>query len=288
LAGAPFGGGVQSGDNFTLTIEYPLPHSFLSSSSGDTVTLKIPYKVLMPAVVSNYTVRLQLPNGVLSSGPTRVFVANASDLTQGTANLAYAVSPGWAADQAVPVASLVFGIAFVFLAVRRQTPSRADTKFEEEEEEAEEREDEEAEDEATKDRLGALTDLIQALGDKIALINESVDELSSKPQGTVARAEFARRRSDLDALRSRALRSLTEARQRSTSDTLTGLLNQVQEAEREEDRAAKDMLNLFDQYQSRRMRTDTYRRLLPSYRRRLDAAINKLSDLLSRTQGEAR
>jgi len=47
-------------------------------------------------------------------------------------------------------------------------------------------------------------------------------------------------------------------------------------------------LNLYEQYYTRRMRQETFEKLLPSYRKRLESALNQLSDQLNLTQREAK
>ena len=64
------------------------------------------------------------------------------------------------------------------------------------------------------------------------------------------------------------------------------IANQISEAEREENKSSKDMVNLYEQYYTRRMRQETFEKLLPSYRRRLDEATNRLSDFLNAAQKE--
>jgi predicted nucleic acid-binding Zn-ribbon protein len=104
----------------------------------------------------------------------------------------------------------------------------------------------------------------------------------------VSRVEFNKIRNEIDSLKTRSINRLNEIKQTAGSKRFLELLNEIQDAEREEDRAAKDLLNLYDQYHSRRMREDTFRRLLPNYRKRWDAVTNHLSDLLNMAQKEGK
>jgi hypothetical protein len=66
------------------------------------------------------------------------------------------------------------------------------------------------------------------------------------------------------------------------------ITSQIGEAEREENRSSKDLVNLYEQYYTKRMRQETFEKLLPSYRRRLDEATNRLSDVLNAAQRESK
>ena len=131
-------------------------------------------------------------------------------------------------------------------------------------------------------------DMIKAMEEKISLFQQFQTDMAQKSQGTVTRNDFNKIRNELEALKVRAMGRLNAVRQAAESQRYMDLLNQLQEAEREEDRAAKDLLNLYDQYQSKRMREETFKRLLPSYKKRLDSATNHLSDLLNLAQREGK
>jgi hypothetical protein len=266
----PFESQIQAGDNFTFAMVYSLPKSDISTS-GDTVSVAIPYGLPIQAIVQNYTVTLELPTGMHPVGAASKVVTNATEIVPGTITLQYTISPGWAAGQAVPAAALLFAAAFIVLAFQR-----SETASQEEEDE---------EDEELSDRLA---DLIKALEEKISIFQQFQTDMAQKAQGTVTRNDFIKIRNELDALKLRSTNRLNAVRQAAESQRYRELLNQLQEAEREEDRAAKDLLNLYDQYQSKRMREETFKRLLPNYKKRVDSATNHLSDLLNLAQREGK
>jgi len=81
---------------------------------------------------------------------------------------------------------------------------------------------------------------------------------------------------------------LNEVKQKSTSQRFYEVVNQIHQTEREVDRAAKDKLNLYQQYYTRQMRKEVFDRLLPQYTKRLERALNQLSDELHTVQREAK
>ncbi len=270
LSSAPFSAPIQAGDNFTFAMRYSVPSS-LVKSSGSTVSVSVPFILPIQAVVGSYTVTSLLPSGMHSVGASKTVVTNATSINQGTITVSYSVNTGWAADQAVPAASLLFAATFMVLALRRP--------------EGEQEEEDEEEEQTVTDML---PDLIKGLEDKVALFGQFQTDIARKSQGGVTRAEFVKIRNEIDSLKSRAINRLNEIRQTAGSKRFLDLLNQIQDAEREEDRSAKDLLNLYDQYHGKRMREDTFRRLLSNYRKRWDAATNHLSDLINMAQREGK
>jgi hypothetical protein len=272
LTNPPFSESIAAGDNFSFAMGYTVPKG-LVSTSGTTVSVVIPYSFPIEGLVQNYTVRLQVPNGVTGIGQTLVHISDASPITPGNVTIAYRVNAGWGADQAVPTASLIFGVVLLLLVLRRPTAAS--------EEETEDEEDEK------KETSVLLADLIKALEDKLALIDDSITSFAGKPQGAVTRADFLKVRTELDSLKNRAFHRLGEAKQATVNKRLIDVLTQLQEAERDEDRAAKDLLNLYEQYQGRKMKEETFQRLLPNYKKRLSSATNRVSDLLNQAQMES-
>ncbi|HEV2226030.1 MAG TPA: hypothetical protein VGR56_04405, partial [Nitrososphaerales archaeon] len=102
------------------------------------------------------------------------------------------------------------------------------------------------------------------------------------------KAYFDELRGRLDTFRSRALQRLNEVRQKAASQRFAEVVGQIQVTEREVERAAKDKLNLYQQYYLKQMRKEVYDRLLPQYTKRLERALNQLSDELHTVQREAK
>ncbi|MGD0637147.1 MAG: hypothetical protein ABSA72_03795 [Nitrososphaerales archaeon] len=270
LTSAPFSAPIQAGDNFTFAMQYSVPSS-LVKTSGSTVTVSLPYTLPIQAVVGSYTVTSLLPSGMHSVGNSKTVVSNATPINQGSISISYSVSTGWGAAQAVPAASLLFAVVFIILALKRP---EGEKKEEDEEEE--------------KTVTAMLPDLIKGLEDKVALFSQFQTDVAGKSQGAVTKAELVKVRNEIDSLKTRAINRLNEIRQTAGSKRFLELIGQIQDAEREEDRSAKDLLNLYDQYHGRRMKEETFRRLLSNYRKRWDASTDRLSDLLNLAQREGK
>jgi hypothetical protein len=266
---APFPGGIAPGDNYSFTLVYNLPPGSVKVLGG-AVTVAIPHSPPVNGVVGTFVIQSSLPPGMISTNSSIIQLSDATPIDSGTTTYRYSLSLAWGAGQAVPIASVIFAVAFIGLLAYRQTPKEPEKEEEEQESGAE-----------------RLLDATKAFEDKLALVTQSLDQLASKQPGTMGKTDFDKMKAELDGLKSRALQRLNEVKQAAGPGRYFDLLAQIQDAAREEDRAAKDLINLYEQYQTRRMREDTFQKLLPSYRRRLNGAINRLSDLLNAAQKEA-
>jgi hypothetical protein len=260
---ANIGGELLPNSNVTLTFAYPLPSSLIAVS-GSSVTLTIPYKPLIGALVSNYSIILAPTKGIVPSGQTSFNDLTVTPLTPGDVKFTYTVSVGWAADQAIPAGILVFAVAFAMFAIQR--PADAGEEGEK--------------------AMRKTSDVLRAFDEKTGLETQYMEEFASAPKGSISKAEFDRMRNEVSELRSRAIQRLNEMKQVLGSGRQYDVLTRVAEAEKEEDRAFRDLLNLYMQYHGNRMNEETFKRLQPNYRKRVDAAINRLSDLLHETKTE--
>ena len=258
---------IEAGQNYSITYNYPLASKYYSISGG-VVKIDIPQTPPIAAYVESYAITMTLPPGLsVAQAPPRQ-LGSVSPFQTGQAQISYSLSVGWALDGGVPVASILFVISLVGLFVVGERTV-----------------EEEATEETATDRASAM---IKAFEEKTSLINSLFDEITAADPNLLNKAYFDERRSRLDVFRGRALQRLNELKQKSTTKKFFDLLNQMHETEREVDRAARDMLNLYEQYYTRRTRKEVFDRLLPNYRRRLDRALNQLSDELNTAQREAK
>jgi len=262
--------GVQGGANFTLTYQYSLGGKYYSISGGQ-VTINIPESPPIKAFVDSYTISMSLPKGATATQSPTATLSNVTPWQSGGTKFAYGLSVGFTIDAGVPAASLVFVLLLICLFVARTTTAEAEEEEEEEE---------------TSTELAST--MIKAFDEKTNLINGLWPEIEAKGPNEMDREYFDELRGRLDAFRSRALQRLNEVKQKSASQKFSDVVNQIQTTEREVDRAAKDKLNLYQQYHLKQMRKEVFDRLLPQYNRRLERALNQLTDELHTVQREAK
>jgi hypothetical protein len=260
--------GVAPRSNFTLSYQYALGSGFYSVSGGK-VTMKFPSAPPLRAFVDSYSVGLSLPLGAkaIQSGPGTL--SGVTPWQRQPVSMDYGLSIGWTVDAGVPGASIVFILLLVGLFAARTRVT----------------EEEEIEEESSTE---LASDMIKAFDEKTNLINSLWPEIEGKDRNEMGKEYFDELRGRLDSFRSRALQRLNEVRQKSTSQKFFEVVNMIQMTEREVDRASKDKLNLYQQYFLNQMRKEVYDRLLPQYTKRLEKALNQLSDELHQVQREAK
>jgi hypothetical protein len=233
--------------------------------------MDLPTTPPIAAFVNSYVVGFSLPADVkVIQGPPQAFsnVAPAPWKTR-SFTMSYGLSVGWAVGQGIPAASAIFALLLTGLYVSRTGMT----------------EEEETEEESSTERASAM---IKAFDEKTSLINGLWPEVAAADPNELNMAYFDELRGRLDAFRNRALQRLNEVKQKSTTQRFFDLLNQIHTTEREVDRATKDKLNLYEQYYTKRMRKEVFDRLLPQYSKRLERALNQLSDELHVVQREAK
>lgn len=265
LASSNMGSPLFPNSNVSITLSYPLPSS-LVAVSGSSVKVTVPYSSVVQAPTDNYSIVLASAKGITPSGQTSFLHQSVTPLTTGSVQFTYAVSVGWAANQAIPAGILVFAVAFAMFAVQR--PS---TK---------------GEGERAEKAIRKTSDVLRAFEEKTGLETQYMGEMASASKGSITKTDFDRMRNEASELRSRAIQRLKEMQQVLGSGRQFDALTRVAGAEKDEDRAFKDLLNLYMQYHGNRMNEETFKRLLPNYRKRVDSAINRLSDFLHETQIE--
>ncbi len=264
------GSSVNPNANFTLVYQYPLPKEYYQSSGGQ-ITLDLPTAAPIAAFINSYVVEFSLPAGfkVVQGAPSASSNVEPAPWEAGSFTISYGLAVGWALANGIPAASVIFLLLLIGLFVSRTTMT----------------EEEETEEESSTERASAM---IKAFDDKTSLINGIWPEVAAANPNELNRGYFDEIRGRLDAFRNRALQRLNEVKQKSTTQRFFDLLNQIHTTEREVDRASKDKLNLFEQYYTRRMRKEVFDRLLPQYTKRLERALNELSDELHVVQREAK
>ena len=261
-------GSIAAGANYTIAYQYPLAKSYYSVSGGQ-VTLSLPNAPPIPTFVESYRISLSVQPGVRVVETQSHPLANVSPWQTGSTTVIYSLTVGWAIGAGIPAMLIVFALLFAVLFVSRSSMSA-----------------EEEEEEETSTEVASA--MIKAFDDKTSLINGLWPEITERDQDQMTKAYFDELRTRLDDFRGKALRRLGELKQKSVTQRFSDLLTQVNDTEREVERAAKDKLNLYEQYYTRRMRKEVFDRLLPQYTKRLEKALNDLSDELHVIQKESK
>ena len=267
-ANGPIGNPIPAGTGLTIAYSYSLDSRYYTTSGGQ-VSINLPMKPLIPDFVNSYTIKTNFPSGIAMTQGSTPTSGGLSPWTGGHVSMAYSLSVGWAANAGIPAASLIFVLLLLGLYASRTTVT----------------EEEETEEESSTEMATAM---VTAFDEKTSLINEIWPTIEKEDPNSLDKQYFDTIRGRMDSFKGRALQRLNELKQKSATQRFSELLVQIQTTEREVDRAAKDKLNLYEQFYTKKMRKEVYDRLLPQYTKRLERALNQLSDELHLVQREAK
>lgn len=258
---AAFKVGVVSGGRLTLNYEYPFPTK-LRSIEGTSIRLDVSAKPPVPGVVSYFGIQLVLPDGYLlvsSSSSSRV--TNSSSFTDQKVTLAFSPGVAWAARDSMPLASALFAFTLLAFIVSRIV----------------------AGEEAVKEAPKKISDFARVYEEKLSTSEEVLAGLRGKELDRVSRRELDEARRALDEIRGRALSRVGELRPQviALKPGLQGILNEISRIEREYDRSVKDLFGMFEQYYTRKLRSETYQKLLRTYEKRYRRYTDNLGELLN-------
>jgi len=253
---------LQKGGRMSVRLEYPLPEGY-SSSKDAVILFKIPMKPPVVGVVEDFTLRVETAPGVTASKAEAVRL-NAPPV--GEDNYSFEVSLGiaWASSRVMPAATAIFVIILLAL-----TSGRIGLKgFEGEEASV------------------RAADISSIFEEKISSTASILDSLQAK--GVTSKADILKDREAFGALRGRVAGRLGELKSKilSVKPGLKELLTELSNSDREYNRAASDLINLYDQYSTGRMRKRTFEDLAKRYRRRLEQAADHLMDIVEQIRAE--
>lgn len=256
---------VQSKSNYTLSYTYQLDPKYYSVS-GNLLIVSVPESPPIPTTVEKYTITFSAPPGVRIISGDEVSLNGVNIFTNGLRTFKSEVTIAWSADYFIPLASLIF-FAFLIGFITTETRIKEEVKKE-------------------RSPSEKVFDAIKAFEEKNAIVTQLLEQLkSSSKEGKQFFDEIRKR---VDSFRNKALQRLNEAKQASTSMQIYEVINKIYNEEKESDRALRDLINLYEQYNTNRMRKDTFERLLPNYSKRLDRSLNRLSDLINEAQRMAK
>ena len=106
-------GDLKAGERITFTISYPLPER--ATIADNTITLKIPQKPLIDALLTKYYLIIDAPKGCKVEGPTLLDLSYSSPLSNKEITVSVRFGAAWASAHAFPVATLIFLASFIAL-----------------------------------------------------------------------------------------------------------------------------------------------------------------------------
>jgi hypothetical protein len=257
---------VAAGGTLLLAYEYSLLDSTLRDGDG-IFRIRAPLAPPVPGLVRMHTLTLSLPPGFISVGDlTPLRRANASELSAETYDLSYRPGFAWGATDLLPAGSTVFLVTL--LGVLLTDSARRGR--------------------AVREGPRELGELGRVFDERLETTAELLTSLRSRTPKELSRRELEAARRTAEELRSRALTRVGEVRARlpPTRPELHRALAEVVSAERECDRAARELLTLFEQRSLGRVKEETFERLVLEHTRRYEQWAGRVAEAISLIERE--
>lgn len=258
---------IERNEIFALHIKYKANE--LVSTDNGIVKLKIPNKLPIDTIIDNYVLKLKLPKGFVAIDYEPLIIKNASkvnELEKEEIVYSYKISPAWAAEDAFPIATFIFLACFAFIYAFR---------FRGEEEKKVEK---------------VIIELSRAYEDKVETTNSVILDLIGREFEGVSRRKLNEVRRRVEEIRSSTSAKITELSlsKLRASDEVRKLVSLVTTADKDFDKAVRDLIHLFDMYLSKRVKQDVVQKLLKEQRKRLQNISSNFLERLRLLRREAR
>lgn len=256
---------LKDGENITLQFEYLLPSRSIESKDGG-FALAVPLSSPVKGFIRNYNVSVNLPPGFTLVSPlTGYSRLNASIFDDGTLAVNFRPGLGWASGDVIPFASGIFIVSLGVLLLTQRGRGKE-----------------------VKEAPKKIGEFIRAHEEKTTATAALLDELARKGIERVGRQEIDDTRRTLEEVRAKSASRSSELRPGllAAKPGLERLLNEIASIDREYDRATRDLFNVLEQYYLRRMKKETFERMLPGHQKRVERLASNLAELLNSIQRE--
>jgi hypothetical protein len=125
-----------------------------------------------------------------------------------------------------------------------------------------------------------VEDMFTVFDEKMGLVDSVFQSFRSRRQTSVSRSGFSEARGQFEASRGRVAGKLGEARSKivSLKPHLKERLEELSNMDKEYNRVVFDILNLYEQYHTGRIRSETFEKLVGKHEQRLRKAKEELRE----------
>jgi len=248
------GTNLTKGERYTVTLEYPINSLDFVKAKDGLFELSLPLKTPIDGVVYDYTVKVTHPEGFFAYSKTEESKVNASPL-DGEQKIDFRLGLAWASKDIMPVASFIF-IAVLAAFIIGKPFIKGELK----------------------EIVTRAREYIESFEEKITATKELIDLYKKRQLNQISKIEFKTTRQLLEERRSKATIKINELRPKliSLQPSIQEPLSEIGDLHRDYDRAVKELINLYEQLFTKKVKVEAFDRLLPIHQRRVDDARESL------------
>lgn len=259
------GNSLERGEKYTITLEYPAKSSDFIKAKDGLFELSLPLRSPIDGVIYDYTVKVNFPEGFFVYGKAEESKVNASPLDSNK-SIEFRYGLAWASKDIMPIASFIFIIALVAFVV-------VGKPFVKEE---------------LKEVVIRTREYVESFEEKIMATKELIELQKKRQLSQISKAEFKTTQRLLEERISKANAKINELRQKliTLQPSLQKPLSEISDLHHDYDRTVRDLVNLYDQFSTKKIKAEAFDKLLPVHQRRVDDARESLLDSIDILRSE--
>jgi hypothetical protein len=247
---------LSQGEEILFVIEYPISLGYSESVDG-AMSFDLPVKPPIEGIVERFTIKVEPMSGVSISGGESRIILGATPYTKEMYHFSIGPQIAWATDTILPVATLLFIISIVtIIATKVQFRRSADVKKE----------------------IPRIEELIILFEEKTVAIENIIQSYRNKKRGSISRGNFAETKRYFESLKGKSAGKTGEIRSKITIQEphIKNNLEELSNSDKDYNRAVLDIIKLYEQYHTGKIREDTFVKLRRIHQKRFDKAKDRL------------
>ncbi|MCP8311953.1 MAG: hypothetical protein L6M37_03245 [Candidatus Methylarchaceae archaeon HK02M1] len=260
------GTSLKKGERYTVRLEYPITSSDFINVKESLFELLVPLRPSIDGVINEYTVRVIYPEGFLVYDKTKEFKVNANPLDDSELRIAFRHGLAWASIDIIPVASFIFIITLIAsLIVGRPMVKKEGGVIEK------------------------IEDYAESFDGKITANKELIDTYKKRQSGQISKSDFNKMRQSIEGRRNKASTNINILKSELVDEqpSLQKPLSNIGELNQKYDQVVKDLMELYEQLYTKKIKGRVFDRLLPSDQKRLYKIERRILDSIDLLRSEA-
>jgi len=247
---------LSQDEEILFVIEYPISLGYSKSVDG-TISFDLPLKPPIEGIVERFTVKVESLPGVSISGGDPHTILGATSYTEENYYFSIGLQIAWASNNVLPVATVLFIVSIVALLFTK-VQFRRSTDI--------------------KKEIPRIEELVILFEEKTGAIENIIQSYKSKKRGSVSKGKLVETKKYFESLKGKSAGKMGEIRSKITilKPHIRNNLAELSNSDKNYNRAVLDIIKLYEQYHTGKIREDTFVKLRRMHQKRYDNVKDRL------------
>jgi len=257
---------LSKGEEILFVIEYPISLGYSELLDGK-MSFNLPAKPPIEGIVERFTIKVESRQGVDISGGESYTILDVTPYTQEMYTFSSGPQIAWASSSVLPVATFIFIISLVAL-VSTKVQFRRSV--------------------GPKKEIPRIEELVILFEEKTGAIENIIQSYRSKSKGSVSRGKLAETKRYFESLKGKSAGKMGEIRSKIniSEPHIINNLVELSNSDKEYNRAVFDIIKLYEQYHTGKIREDTFVKLRKMHQKRFDKTKDRLMEKVENIHSE--